>query len=262
MSNENTPLLATVIGASVSNDKFDKIWDWKSSLSDHVRILLNAPYFFIAPFVLSPKAIETMQLSINSANKCPYCTGLHSEIGRMAGLSDASKVNVEGELSTDEEKENLTLFAEFGQAFGTHNGWLNHHGDEELQVKYDAIKEEYGELAAKCANGAAYSLMWGSTAGNTINNFLFQTLRGNIREDTNPIFEGILFLYYVICYTLIVITSKILKYMPEGVPEAVSIVLHIILHIIVVSFVLPYAIVGCLAYPFIGLENEPLPSIG
>lgn len=178
----------------------------------------------------------------------------------MAGLSDATKVNAEGELSTEEEKKDLTLLAEFGRAFGEHNGRFVDNGDEELTLKYEALKAEFGELAAKCANGAAYSLMWGSTGGNTINNFLFQTLQGNIREGTNVIFEAIFTLYYVVCYALIVITSKILKYMPQAVPEAASVFLHLFLHLVIMIWIIPYAVVGIVASYFIGMENEPLPA--
>jgi AhpD family alkylhydroperoxidase len=30
-------------------------------------------------------------LAVNSVNACPYCTSLHGELGRMAGLADKTK---------------------------------------------------------------------------------------------------------------------------------------------------------------------------
>ena len=48
-------------------------------------------------------------LAVNSANECPYCTGLHVELGRMAGLGDAAEINTitksADEIERDAEEE-------------------------------------------------------------------------------------------------------------------------------------------------------------
>lgn len=42
-------------------------------------------------------------LTVNSAKQCPYCTGLHGELARMAGVEDSLKLN--GATSVEECRE-------------------------------------------------------------------------------------------------------------------------------------------------------------
>ena len=42
-------------------------------------------------------------LAVNSAKQCPYCTGLHGELARMAGVEDSLKLN--GATSVEECRE-------------------------------------------------------------------------------------------------------------------------------------------------------------
>ena len=136
-----------------------KIWTWQGSLQDHVRFFVNLPYFFIAPLALPPKAVESVHLSVNSVNRCPFCTGLHCEIGRMAGLEDAIAVNECAKLA-NAEKEDFGIFSEYGTTFGRFHG----RGSEVERI-FDLIKEERGLTAAKCAQGLAFFLTWGSMGG-------------------------------------------------------------------------------------------------
>ena len=43
---------------------------------------------YAGPNKLDPKTSESCMLAVNSVNACPYCTSLHGELGRMAGLED------------------------------------------------------------------------------------------------------------------------------------------------------------------------------
>ena len=39
------------------------------------------------PRALEPRLNEAIMNTMNSVNTCPYCTGLHGELGRMAGIN-------------------------------------------------------------------------------------------------------------------------------------------------------------------------------
>ena len=43
---------------------------------------------YAGPNKLDPKTSESCMLAVNSVNACPYCTSLHGELGRMAGLEE------------------------------------------------------------------------------------------------------------------------------------------------------------------------------
>ena len=44
---------------------------------------------YIGPNAIEPKLNESIMVTVNSANRCPYCTGLHGELARMAGVEKA-----------------------------------------------------------------------------------------------------------------------------------------------------------------------------
>jgi AhpD family alkylhydroperoxidase len=203
-----------------------KSWIWHGSIQDHIRILGHLPFFFVAPLVLSSKQGETVHLSVNSVNDCQFCTDLHGELGRMAGLTDAK----------DQE---LDLFEQYGNTFARNNG----HGAD-VDSKYDAISDSKGVLAARSARGLAYFLMWGSLGGNTVNGFLQGTLKGNTKAGSNVIFEVFFVLYYGILFVVIDLTSRILKMFPSGVHPVVNIVIGLILPTVASMWIIPYALVS------------------
>jgi hypothetical protein len=127
-----------------------KIWTWQGSLQDHVRFLVNLPFFFVAPLVLPPKAVETVHLSVNSINKCPFCTGLHCEIGRIAGLKDASTVNECAKLVSEEENNEFGIYSQYGASFGKYNG-----RGEVVDELYNSIANDKGSLIARSVQGLA-----------------------------------------------------------------------------------------------------------
>jgi len=127
-----------------------KSWTWEGSLVDHIRILTHFPFFFVAPFVLQPEACETIHLSLNSVNGCKFCTDLHGELGRMAGLQDSYGLMTTGNLSSDEEKKDFGLYADYGRSFAQNDG-----RGKDLLEKYDAIVAEYGAMSARSAEGVS-----------------------------------------------------------------------------------------------------------
>jgi|AntRauTorckE5430_2_1112549.scaffolds.fasta_scaffold02407_4 hypothetical protein len=127
-----------------------KSWTWEGSLVDHLRILVHFPFFFVAPFVLLPEACETIHLSLNSVNGCKFCTDLHGELGRMAGLKDSYGLMSTGNLSSDEEKKEFGLYADYGRSFAQYDG-----RGQDVQEKYDAIDAQYGAMSARSAEGVS-----------------------------------------------------------------------------------------------------------
>jgi AhpD family alkylhydroperoxidase len=235
----------------MSSDK--KVWTWQGSLQDHVRFLVHLPFFFIAPVVLKPKAAESVHLSVNSVNRCPFCTGLHCEIGRLAGLEDAKALNQCGKL-TDEEDSEYGIFSKYGACFGKNNG-----RGEELDKIFDDIVNEHGMMAAKSAQGLAFFLTWGSLGGNTLISFFRGTLRGNMREGSNLIFEIVFAAYYSLVFAIITATSKILTFFPANVHPAVNVIIGLVLPTVASMWIIPYSLVGLLCTPFILKEQfDPL----
>jgi AhpD family alkylhydroperoxidase len=59
---------------------------------DHVTIAGQLPAYlgaYVGPkAALAPKLTEAIMLTMNSVDACPYCTGLHGELARMAGTGD------------------------------------------------------------------------------------------------------------------------------------------------------------------------------
>ena len=67
-----------------------KSWSsWKEVLTDHRTFAAQWPRIFgayLGPNMLDAVTIESVMLAVNSINLCPFCTGLHGELGRVAGL--------------------------------------------------------------------------------------------------------------------------------------------------------------------------------
>lgn len=64
--------------------KTGKTWTTASFTRDHVRFMKETPSYlgaYINPFSrLDPKTIESVMVTMNSINTCPYCTGLHGQV--------------------------------------------------------------------------------------------------------------------------------------------------------------------------------------
>jgi len=238
----------------MSADK--KIWTWQGSLQDHVRFLVHLPFFFVAPLLMPPKAVETIHLSVNSINKCPFCTGLHCEIGRMAGLKDVTAVNECGKLVSQEENNEFGIFSQYGSAFGKYNG-----RGEVVDELYQMIANEKGVMIARSVQGLAYFLTWGSMSGNTLVSFYRGTLRGNMKEGSNLVFEVLFALYYSVLFAVITAVSKILSYFPSSVPSIVNILLGLVLAFTASLWIIPYSLLGLIVTPFL-LQNVQYDPLG
>ena len=54
---------------------------------DHIRFMSELLHYlgaYAGPRALAPSTIESVMVTMNSVNTCPYCSGLHDELARMA----------------------------------------------------------------------------------------------------------------------------------------------------------------------------------
>ena len=57
---------------------------------DHVRFMGELVHYlgaYAGPRALAPTTIESIMVTMNTVNTCPYCSGLHDELARMAQAS-------------------------------------------------------------------------------------------------------------------------------------------------------------------------------
>jgi len=217
-------------------------WTTSKCILDHVQILLHFHYFFIAPIFLTPRQAEASNLSQNFVNSCPYCRLLHIELGRMAGLHEAEKINDVGQVHPDDVEE-VRNFAMFGSSFGSTKG----ANSKELDEIQDEIEAKHSRLVARATRGLSFFLLWGSMSGNTINKFLFETI-GKFKIGYNALFELIFVIYYGPLFIIIVIVATIFKVMPR-VPRIISILLSLILVAVASLWILPFSLMCLLLSP-------------
>ena len=145
-------------------DSGKRTWDAASCLRDHRDVLLSLPRIagaYVGPAAVDPAVSESVMCVVNSVDPCPYCTGLHGELARMAGVEDPAGL----QASTGEEivakQEPAVVFA---RSFAEQNG------------RGARVDKAFAELSAATRPAYALSvqalcwfLLWGKTGGNTIN---------------------------------------------------------------------------------------------
>ena len=68
-----------------------KVWTLGGCLADHEQVLRHLPRIagaYVGPHAVAPHLNESVMVTVNSVNSCPYCEGLHGELARMAGVDD------------------------------------------------------------------------------------------------------------------------------------------------------------------------------
>ena len=97
-----------------------KAWgSWAEALADHRTFLAAWPRIlgaYVGPWSLGALQIEAMMITINSVNQCTFCSGLHCELGRMAGIPQPLRLNQATRwITTKEEhaKQIITTVSEY-----------------------------------------------------------------------------------------------------------------------------------------------------
>mmetsp|Transcript_13974 Transcript_13974/g.38182 ORF Transcript_13974/g.38182 Transcript_13974/m.38182 type:complete len:241 (-) Transcript_13974:220-942(-) len=231
----------------MSNEAFDKkCWTASSCLADHRAVAVSIPKIldaYVGCNRIDAKLNEAIMLTVNSVNTCPYCTGLHGQLARMAGRKDVA----EPLLAAGNEQECLKQANEpaimYARTFGETDG----RGQEEADA-FKKISDYYGAGPASSIRALCWFLLWGSLGGNTCNAFWKGRLGCRPKVGSNVLFELLFYIYYQPLYLLIALVNCLLKFFPE-VPSWFSAGFGVLLTTIASIWIIPLALVAILFIP-------------
>lgn len=207
------------------DEKTGKIYTTTTFTRDHTRFAAMLPFYLAAYIVpgraLAPAVIESIMVTMNSYNTCPYCTGLHGQLARMAGAH-----NVE---------ENTHPSVIYAKTFAQEAG----RGEKE-RAAFAALEGEIGSVKAASVHYLCWALLWGKTTGNSINNARTKVLGGDINAIS--MLDMILLLWYGPLFFVIGVLNLILTKLPP-VPGSVSTALGAVLWIPQALFIAPVGII-------------------
>ena len=195
---------------SLTELRTSKLWTWKTLLRDHTRFLSMLPNYLAAYIIpgysLTPTTIESVMVTMNTINTCPYCTGLHGQLARMAGVDKPNP--------SDAEVVYATAFAhESGRG-------------SDVSSSYDTLVSKIGGKKAQSVRALCWALLWGKTTGNTVNNARDKLVKFQwMQLRTVDLFVvG----YYGPLFLVIGVLNKILEVRPS-IPKVVSAVVGAVL---------------------------------
>lgn len=194
-----------------------KAWaNWTEALQDHRVFAMCWPRIFdayIGPNALDAALIEAVMLTVNSVNMCPFCSGLHMECGRMAGLAEPGRLDKA--RSVDEcacfvVSEAHRAAVVYARAFAVADG----RGKREAEA-FAELTLAYGSGQAQAVRALCWFLYWGSYCGNTLNGALgFKTPKEGASAGFQVQFIGYYFFLYFAVITLVTALLKTLPRMP------------------------------------------------
>jgi AhpD family alkylhydroperoxidase len=184
-------------------EKTGRLFSWRTLLRDHVRFVVMLPRYFSAYVVpgraLAPTTIEAVMVTVNSLNTCPYCTGLHGELARMAG--------VVVEQSDPAVRYAKTFALEAGRG-------------PKVDAAYDKLASTpLGPSRAKSVQSLCCALLWGKTTGNSINAARDKVLK--FRWASVTLLDVFILAYYGPLFFVIGLLNEALKIAPK-IPPVVS----------------------------------------
>lgn len=233
---ELTPPPLLRFRGGVDQPKTGKIWVTSSFTRDHCRFAYELLHYlgaYVGPRALKPTTIEAVMVTVNSINTCPYCTGLHGELARMA--------NTVVDKKTPEVKFATTFATEAGRGAA-------------VKASFDTLCDSVGKGKALSVRALCWALLWGKTTGNSIN-----IVRGKLLSfqwhKISP-FDLLMFVYYGPLFLVIGILNAILTKAP-AVPGWFSAMLGASLWLPQMLHLLPMGLLcfalRLLAAPFGGL---------
>ena len=202
----------------------------RDCLADHNRVMMQMPGIIIAPFVLTGIEGETVHLSVNSRNKCNYCTDLHCNLGRMAGMRDARGLNSD-KTSKDVEKLGLDGVSRAINAFA-----VKFADNQKISTK--DLTKEIGSTKTTSVASLCWFLHWGSYSGLTLDNAL------NTVFQSPNMFKVFFILYYGPLFIVIIIVSKLLSIFPSNGPAVINQIMGLVLALVASCWILPLGILG------------------
>jgi len=230
------------------SDGFENI-TWGTSplqcAADHFTILLSLPKIldsYVGPNRMEPKLIESIMIAVNSVNNCPYCTGLHGELARMAGVEDPKGL-LESQTAAEARTKVNHPAISFAVTFAKNQGRGRFVG-----TAYQALVESQGAGEAGCIRALCWFLFWGSIGGNTINSFLFGRLICRPKRDSWILFELLFFLYYGPLFLLIAVVNFLLQFFPKT-PNWFMAFFGVVLWMIAGTWITPAGILSMIFFP-------------
>lgn len=218
-----------------------KMWTAKGCLADHRQVFLNIPRIFgayVGSNAIEPSLNESVMVTVNSENSCPFCEGLHGELARMAGVEDVSTLMQAESLQACQQVSDKTAIT-YARLFAEGNG-----RGPKVQAGFQALVNAEGRGRASSVRALCWFLLWGSLGGNTINGFLAR-FKGQGRSDSNLAFELIFTLFYGPLFLLIAIVNALLKFFPK-VPAWFSSAFGVVLTIIAAHWIIPIGLLSLL----------------
>lgn len=218
-----------------------KIWTLGGCLADHRSVFLSLPRIagaYVGPNSVDPHLNESVMVTVNSVNSCPYCEGLHGELARMAGVDDP-----QGLMQAKSEEECRKFVDDpaisFARSFAENDG------------RGTGVEQAFAQLAqatkpafAASVQALCWFLLWGSIGGNTLNAF-FSRLKGQPKTGSSFLFELVFFLYYGPLFLIIAIVNALLRFFPK-VPKWFSAGFGLLLTVIAGTWIIIPGVLGLL----------------
>lgn len=221
MADENTGLIPS---RNESDEKTGKLFTSRTFTRDHTRFAAMLPGYLAAYIVpgraLAPSVIEAVMTTMNSYNTCPYCSGLHGQLARMAGVDDIDKT-----------LPHVIYATKFAQEAGRGEG---------ERAAFVTLEQALGKAKASSVHYLCWALHWGKTTGNSINNARTKVLSCDICAISA--LDILLLLWYGPLFLVIGILNMILTKMPP-VAGLISTVLGAVLWVPQALFIGPLGII-------------------
>jgi len=183
-------------GASAPEQpKTGKVWTTSTFTRDHVRFMVELPHYlgaYLGPRALPPSTIESIMITVNSINTCPYCTGLHGQLARMANVDAVDKSSPAVQFAT-------TFAMEAGRG-------------AKVVAAFKKLTATIGNGQALSVRALCWALLWGKTTGNSIN--MVRAKLVSLKWWKLTPFELIEFVYYAPLFLIIGILNAALVKAP------------------------------------------------
>jgi AhpD family alkylhydroperoxidase len=177
------------VAAPCKKSRFNrKTFKLGSCLQDHVELLKSIPKIldgYVGPNKIDPEIGESCMAAVNSVNNCPFCTSIHGELGRMAGLGAKQKALDSAKTAAEVKKiagDNPMVV--FARKFAENDG-----RGADVEAAFKIMEKAVGTGKAEACRAHCWFLHWGSTCGNTILSFYKGRLCGSAKCGSNPFFE-------------------------------------------------------------------------
>ena len=216
-----------------------KVWTAAGCLADHKQVISNIPNIFgayVGPNAIEPDLNESVMVTVNSVNSCPFCEGLHGQLARMAGVESPEALHKSDSADACRAVVDHPAIT-YARIFAESDG----RGLDETQA-FEQLAQTDSYPRAISVRALCWFLLWGSIGGNTIN-ALLSRLRGEAKQGSSLLFESVFFVYYGPLFALIATVNALLRFAPR-VPAWFSSSFGVLLTVIASIWIIPVGILS------------------